>query len=596
MLITKEVEIKWRKNNKDWYESKGCIFTKLGDVFNVKVADLLVGSTTLVNIECDACGETLIGVRWCDYIKCVKEDGKYYCQRCAKNGYKKWVSFYDWCYKYLPKEMADWVLSRWDYEKNIDKDGNKLSPKDVSFASLGLNKKGYWFKCLDYPEHGSELKNIASFINKHGSITCNQCNTIAITHPELINYLVNKKDAYKYSYGSGKEIFMECPDCGYEKKMTINKLVSQGFGCNRCSDGISYSEKFLLNVFEQLLNKNFQTQLTKTTFKWCNNYKYDFYLGKINGVIETHGIQHYEEIKSKWKFKYSLAETQDNDFDKEWLARSNKIKNYIILDCRESNLKWIRNSVMKSRLPILLGFKSEDINWLKCHEFACSSLVKIVCDLWNYKIRNVPKIAKKIKMNNTTIRKYLKQGNELKWCNYNGKEEQKSNKEYNYKKVICLTTDEIFNSIKEASKYYNIDDCGISGCCSNNNSQKTAGKHPETKEPLIWMYYENYLIRNQILGGCDEYINNHNNVNYKKVICINTKKVFQSLKEAVSKYNNIFSSSSLSQCCKHKSNSCGKDLKTGEKLKWMYYDEYLKLQTPLSEELSIQDNSFSILQ
>ena len=54
------------------------------------------------------------------------------------------------------------------------------------------------------------------------------------------------------------------------------------------------------------------------------------------------------------------------------------------------------------------------------------------------------------------------------------------------KKVICITTGEIFNCIAEAGRKYNVAPETISKCCKD--KYKSAGKHPVTKEKLIWKY------------------------------------------------------------------------------------------------------------
>jgi len=500
MLITKEVETTLNSRNTKYYESlnykiprikvRGKFIVRQNTKIIVKVKDLSNGSKTPVDCECDGCEEPIIGIKWYAYKKTVKEDGTYYCKKCAMNGYKKWISFYEWCYLNLSKELADYILSRWDYELN------KSSPKDIVYGSHGIDEKGYWFKCLDHPEHESEQKSIRIFAGfKEGSsLNCNQCNTIAVTHPHLVKYFINKEDSTKYSAWANMKIAMKCPECDYEKDILITNLTDRGFSCPKCSDGVPYPEKFILNFIEQIKNINFKTQLTKTTFDWVNTYKYDFYLFSINCIIETHGIQHYEDVK-RWKM--SLKDIQDNDFDKEWLAKENSIKNYIILDCRKSDMEWIKNSIMNSKLPKLLNFKEEEIDWLTCHEYACSSKIKETCDLWNDGTKSTLEIAKNLKVNKGTIVRYLKQGIKLGWCDYDPIEERKKNV-INIK-VICLTTGEIFNSQKEASIKYAIKNCGISACC--NDRQKSAGKHPETGEALKWMYYSEYLIDHK--GECN---------------------------------------------------------------------------------------------
>ena len=58
----------------------------------------------------------------------------------------------------------------------------------------------------------------------------------------------------------------------------------------------------------------------------------------------------------------------------------------------------------------------------------------------------------------------------------------------------------------------------------------------------------------------------------KKVVCINTGEIFNSVAEAGRKYNVI--GGNISKCCKGKRKSAGSI--NGEKLKWIHYEEYLK--------------------
>lgn len=44
-----------------------------------------------------------------------------------------------------------------------------------------------------------------------------------------------------------------------------------------------------------------------------------------------------------------------------------------------------------------------------------------------------------------------------------------------------------------------------------------------------------------------------------------------------SQYYQIKSPSGISQNCKNNTKHCGQDPNTNEKLKWMYYDDYLKM-------------------
>ena len=58
-----------------------------GSKIFVKIEDLTTGSNVSVICKCDGCGKYLKNVLWQDYKKCVKEDGKYYCHKCAMEIY-----------------------------------------------------------------------------------------------------------------------------------------------------------------------------------------------------------------------------------------------------------------------------------------------------------------------------------------------------------------------------------------------------------------------------------------------------------------------------------------------------------------------------
>jgi len=60
------------------------------------------------------------------------------------------------------------------------------------------------------------------------------------------------------------------------------------------------------------------------------------------------------------------------------------------------------------------------------------------------------------------------------------------------KKVVCLTENKIFDTLKDAAEYYNCTSSNISMCCSD-RSRKHAGKLSDGTK-LQWMYYSDYLL------------------------------------------------------------------------------------------------------
>jgi len=309
-------------------------------------------------------------------------------------------------------------------------------------------------------------------------------NDISTTHTQYLKYFNNTEDAYLYSYGSNKEIVVKCPDCGNLKKIKISDLIGNNFYCRKCGDGVSYPEKIMFNVLSQL-NINFETQ---KKFCWSENKYYDFYIPSLNIIIETHGEQHYKESNF---FKKTLKEQENNDFLKKYLATQNgiEINNYIVIDCRNSNIDWIKNNILNSKLHKIYNFSN--IDWTKCHEHACNSLVKLACDLWKDGNKAL-KISELLKICKSTAIRYLKKGVLLNWCDYNPKKETilavSTNGKNNGKKVISLTTGIIYKSAADAGRIFGTQS-NISHACKY--TSKTAYKQK-------WMYYDDFINKHNI--------------------------------------------------------------------------------------------------
>lgn len=230
--------------------------------------------------------------------------------------------------------------------------------------------------------------------------------------------IIGEENSKKYLHSVSTKVKCTCPICGNnDRKISISKIYGKrNILCSNCSDGVSYPEKIMFNVLKEL-NTNFIYQLSKINALWCKNKRYDFYFELDNKkyIIETHGEQHYEE---KSNFKQSLKEIQENDKIKKELAIKKGIKeeNYITIDCRKSELNWIKNNILNSKLNNI--FDLSIVDWNKCESYALrSSLIKEVCDYWNNETKIVSEIAKKFKLTETCIYNYLRKGRKLNWCN-----------------------------------------------------------------------------------------------------------------------------------------------------------------------------------
>ena len=402
-------------------DKKGNMRVTQGTKILIKVDDLLDNSEVRVDVVCDNCNKPLY-IQWGKYIESVKEDGKYYCQSCAVklSKSKLRISFYDWCYNNLPKEEADIIMLRWDYELN------NCKPSEICYST----HKQYYFKCAR-SIHESELKNIHGFVaGQKGSIECNACNSFAqwginnicedflekywdyeknTVNPWEISYgshknkiyiicqekyyhksydtrpyefiqgnrcpycssrsgkvhLLdslgtlypkslevwsdkNKKSPFEYSPKSMQQVYWKCPEGKHKDYPRIISTSNQlDFRCPECS--YSKGEEAISNYF---INKGFikisQQEFNKLINKYDKiyyipqkefegllglkngNLSYDFYLPKLNILIEYHGMQHEKYCRGFHKSMKDFEKQLEHDQRKCEYAQDHNINLLII--------------------------------------------------------------------------------------------------------------------------------------------------------------------------------------------------------------------------------------------------------------------------
>jgi hypothetical protein len=301
--------------------------------------------------------------------------------------------------------------------------------------------------------------------------------SLAFTHPEVVEMMVDPKLATKITYGTEQKIDIICNNCSFiNKNKNINKIIHRGFSCRYCGDGISYPEKFVISTLNQL---NVKYQIQKS-FSWSESKRYDFYIPSLNCIIETHGKQHYDGGFESYGGR-TLEEEQKNDGIKAKIAKENGIEKYIVIDCRYSELEWIQNIVLESELNTI--FDLSTINWMKCHNFALTSLVKIVCSMWSYENLTVSEIMNRTYLGRTTIHRYLKKGLELGLCDHEDTRKRLSNGVEIVQLDLFGNLISAYESIAEAGEKNNINYKNIHGVCRGKG--KTAGGYK-------WMYKEDY--------------------------------------------------------------------------------------------------------
>lgn len=379
---------------------------------------------------------------------------------------------------------SNFLEKYWDYERNI------LNPFDISYGS---NKK-VWIKCQNHKYHGSYETTCKSFSIGSRCIYCN--NHHYVNYFDSLGFLYHNtaksiveddrnnltwEDAYKISPGSRRKYYFKCNNCGtLNDKMQVNYIIKRSCSCKYCSDGISIPEKFIMALLNEL-NVKFTTQYISD---WTERKRYDFYIPSLNMIIETNGEHHYGRTRGG----RTLREEIENDKYKKELALLNGIENYIEINCRYSQLNWIKDNTIKELNDY---FDLSNINWdeiwINCQESLCIK----TWEMWNSGVRIIKDISHTLKIHRCVVREYLKRGKDIGIVDYDevkirkevGRRQNGKNNPIS-KSYICITTKRIFQSRIEGAKYYNISVNGISNCCKGR--VKSAGKYNNKK--LVWKY------------------------------------------------------------------------------------------------------------
>lgn len=328
----------------------------------------------------------------------------------------------------------------------------------------------------------------------------------------LVDYVKDINELKKHSPKSKNKIVCKCPKCAHEFKKQVAILTRDDFKCPYCGTGTSYPEKFLMAYFK-CKNIKFEHQKIEKTLK---NRRFDFYLPEEDIYIEAHGMQHYNENKIWYK------NTLEQDVAKrEWSNKNSKT--LIEIDCRYSEYEFIRNSINTSILDSISEFEEkyirDEIVNLSSYDFKhISELYEkykssyIVSNITDINQRTILDCLRKIGVDTSnkglTGKKQIDDSiiidlykNEksiykvsaiLKYSSSSVcrvLEDNNIAKRGNFVQVRCINTGRVFPSIKDGATW-----CGlktsfnISTVC--NGKRNSAGKHPETGEPLRWEYVD----------------------------------------------------------------------------------------------------------
>jgi AraC-like DNA-binding protein len=238
-------------------------------------------------------------------------------------------------------------------------------------------------------------------------------NDLWTVRPDVAKLLVNKDKGYVYGVGSHQKESFTCPKCHKISDKTISKVVSRGFSCDYCSDGISFPNKMLRYILDNLCVDNIYFEWSPS---WLKPRKYDGYFELKNKsyVVEMDGgIGHgYKGFYDNNNNGLKIDQEKDN------LASQHKIE-VIRIDCNytdvETRFEYIKTNLLKSKLSQIVNLSS--ILWDECLQFALSSNIVKAAELYNEQY-HIEDIARNLKCSRCTVRGWLKQASKINLCDY----------------------------------------------------------------------------------------------------------------------------------------------------------------------------------
>lgn len=348
-----------------------------------------------------------------------------------------------------------------------------VKDRRIVVCKQGWKRKEYLCKCI---KCGAEIWKGEPYLKNciRGTTKINGCgvctnkivvtgiNDVATTHPHIVHFFKNPEEAKHINAASREKRVFICPFCGFEKKTCVEYIVSKNrLSCNRCSDNISYPNKFALSVLTQLKVENLEVEYAP---KWANGYRYDFsfwYKG-IHYLLEMDGGFHF-----RGRFGRTDKEVKDRDLLKNKYAETNGCL-LIRINCEKSDIDYIKNNMLESVLSKIFDFSI--VNWEKVKKDCTNNLLYDICTYYNtHKNASLKELSTYFSVCSHTIRAYLKRGGSIGIIDYNTLLEEQEIKMY-----------DAINMKKEHPEYTNV------------QIGKLLGKSPST--------ISNYLKRAKTLG------------------------------------------------------------------------------------------------
>ena len=197
-LIEDYVEVNVSKRTYKYYENLGYVIPKRKDSYGrihadlsqkitVKVDDLPLNSRCMVKVQCDNCNKKF-DVAYTDYLRYKKDDGKYYCHKCATGALKS------------GELNPNWNPNKTQEEREVE----RRYPEYTAFVKRVLARDNYTCMCCGKSISGHMLVHHLEGYAQNPDLRCDDENGATLCDMCHCNF------HSIYGYGNNtKEQFME---------------------------------------------------------------------------------------------------------------------------------------------------------------------------------------------------------------------------------------------------------------------------------------------------------------------------------------------------------------------------------------------------
>lgn len=232
-------------------------------------------------------------------------------------------------------------------KRAIEVHGNKYRYDKVEYKDMNTKV------CIICPEHGEFWQTPSNHLQGKGCSACG-LKTIVKKQTKNTEYFIEMSKLIhgcRYDYTrveyicATKKVCIICPEHGEFWQSPNNHLNGQGcpkcktsFGENKIEDfltlmGIEHIRQYRINIDPQMFSRN--------------NIKVDFYLPKLNVIIEFNGVQHYEKIPFFHRDDDAFARQVDRDKRLRQYCKQHKINLIEIKYDQIDNIDKILNKKLK---------------------------------------------------------------------------------------------------------------------------------------------------------------------------------------------------------------------------------------------------------